>query len=144
MREGIDRFGRYFGGKGWFGFTRVQNTQDRVIGQGGKAVEAEGVIGYGGNGAEGIQQQRIEQVEDRWGVSEGSGRILVEVATAYAITKVFLPARILLSVWATPWFARVVVGKIGGSMGKLIGRGKSRGGAIDNGKLSGKTPNKPS
>jgi hypothetical protein len=48
-------------------------------------------------------------------------RILVEVATAYAITKVFLPARILLSVWATPWFARVTVGRFGGLFGRLGG-----------------------
>ena len=114
MREGIERFGKYFGGKGWFGFTRSQDTGgNRTIGE------------EEGNGKDGIQQQRIEQVEDRWGVSEGSGRILVEVATAYAITKVFLPARILLSVWATPWFARVVVGRIGGGIGKIFGRRKA-------------------
>ncbi|KAH8805771.1 hypothetical protein F5884DRAFT_458196 [Xylogone sp. PMI_703] len=53
----------------------------------------------------------------------GNGtRILVEVATAYAITKVLLPARIILSVWATPWFARVFIGKIGGGIKKLFGR----------------------
>jgi len=114
VKEGIERFGRYFGGKGWFGFTRAHDTGgDGTIGA------ADGAAG------EGTQQQRIEQVEDRWGVSEGSSRILVEVATAYAITKVFLPARILLSVWATPWFARVVIGRIGGGIGKIFGRGKA-------------------
>jgi hypothetical protein len=45
---------------------------------------------------------------ERDGASNGM-RILVEVATAYAITKVFLPARILLSVWATPALARIFV-----------------------------------
>jgi hypothetical protein len=49
---------------------------------------------------------------------------LIEVATAYAITKVFLPARILLSVWATPWFARVVIGRVGGIFGRrTVGKG---------------------
>lgn len=30
-------------------------------------------------------------------------------ATAWAIVKALLPARLLVSVWATPWFARLVV-----------------------------------
>ena len=30
-------------------------------------------------------------------------------ATAYAITKALLPLRLILSVWATPWFARISV-----------------------------------
>jgi hypothetical protein len=44
-----------------------------------------------------------------WHVGETGSRILVEVATAYAITKVLLPGRVILSVWATPWFARNVL-----------------------------------
>ena len=31
------------------------------------------------------------------------------LATAYAITKALLPLRLILSVWATPWFARVAI-----------------------------------
>jgi len=31
------------------------------------------------------------------------------LATAYAITKALLPLRLIFSVWATPWFARVSV-----------------------------------
>lgn len=41
-----------------------------------------------------------------WGRGEGGVRIVVELATAYAVTKALLPIRLLLSVWATPWFAR--------------------------------------
>jgi hypothetical protein len=44
-------------------------------------------------------------------------RLVVEVATAYAIVKVFLPARILASVAGTPWFARRVVGPVGRMFG---------------------------
>ncbi|MCJ1354535.1 MAG: hypothetical protein MMC33_004524 [Icmadophila ericetorum] len=44
-----------------------------------------------------------------WGRSEGGVRIVVEFATAYAITKALLPLRLIFSVWATPWFARVAV-----------------------------------
>lgn len=36
-------------------------------------------------------------------------KIVVEFATAYAITKVLLPVRIAGSLAATPWFARVAV-----------------------------------
>lgn len=40
-------------------------------------------------------------------------RLVLEFATAYAITKALLPVRIAASMWATPWFARVCVGPIG-------------------------------
>ncbi|KAI5289360.1 hypothetical protein KEM54_004006 [Ascosphaera aggregata] len=36
-------------------------------------------------------------------------RLVLEFATAYAITKLLLPVRVIVSVWATPWFARSVV-----------------------------------
>jgi len=32
----------------------------------------------------------------------------IQIAAAYTITKFLLPVRILLSVWATPWGARVL------------------------------------
>lgn len=70
--------------------------------------------------------QASQAAEKRWHISQYSSRILVEVATAYAITKVFLPVRILCSVWATPWFARVVVGRVGGGVGRWFG-GAGRG-----------------
>lgn len=44
-----------------------------------------------------------------WGRGEGSVKIVVEFATAYALTKALLPLRLIVSVWATPWFARVTV-----------------------------------
>lgn len=36
----------------------------------------------------------------------GGGRLVLEFATAYAVTKMLLPVRIMFSVWATPWFSR--------------------------------------
>jgi hypothetical protein len=30
-------------------------------------------------------------------------------ATAYAVTKALLPLRLIFSVWATPWFARIAI-----------------------------------
>lgn len=44
-----------------------------------------------------------------WGRGEGGTRIVVEFATAYAITKALLPLRLILSVSVTPWFARVAI-----------------------------------
>ena len=44
-----------------------------------------------------------------WGRGEKGVRIVVELATAYAVTKALLPLRLILSVWGTPWFARWTV-----------------------------------
>ena len=99
VRDGIEKFGKYFRRKGWFGFS---NDGD------GDVVE--------------VEQEMDGIAEVREGDYRGS-RILVEVATAYAITKVLLPVRILGSVWATPWFARVFVGRVGGGLGRIFGRG---------------------
>lgn len=92
----MERFGRYFRRKGWFGFERG----DEIVMDENKGLEVNGGVQGGGKGS-----------------NMGGMRILVEVATAYAVTKVLLPVRIVFSVWATPWFARVVVGKFGGVLG---------------------------
>lgn len=49
-------------------------------------------------------------------------RLILEFATAYAITKAMMPVRIVLSVWATPWFARAVLGPLGRGVRKVFGR----------------------
>ncbi|QIX02280.1 hypothetical protein AMS68_007797 [Peltaster fructicola] len=55
----------------------------------------------------------IDAKDDRrskwYGRGEGGVRIVVELATAYAITKALLPLRLPLSIWLTPWFARWTV-----------------------------------
>lgn len=113
VSEGMERFGRYFGRKGWFGFERVDST----------AIQTPAVVGE--REEELGEGSLIEETEKKWHVGEKGSRILIEVATAYAIAKVFLPARILLSVWATPWFARVVIGRVGGIFGRrgVVGKG---------------------
>ncbi len=71
------------------------------------------------------------------------------VATAWAITKALLPLRLILSVWATPWFARVAVMP---SMTRLkqfwvsVTRGKSppKSGAAGTGATGGQVVTKPS
>lgn len=49
-------------------------------------------------------------------------RLVVEFATAYTITKALLPVRIATSVWATPWFAKSILGPLGKGAGVLLGR----------------------
>lgn len=57
-----------------------------------------------------------------WGRSEGGVKIVVEVATAYAITKALLPLRLVLSVWAAPWFARWTILPITSKLSGLFSR----------------------
>lgn len=82
-----------------------------------------------------------------WGRGEKGTRIVVEVATAYAITKVLLPVRLVISVWGTPWFARLVVLPVTGLLGRfgrrVLGRKKAgsasreRSGAAGTGAVGG-------
>ena len=61
-----------------------------------------------------------------WTFGEQGVRVLFELATAWAVVKALLPLRLVVSVWATPWFARVFVLPITGRIGRLFrGRGKS-------------------
>ncbi|KAJ5795225.1 hypothetical protein N7457_001824 [Penicillium paradoxum] len=50
-------------------------------------------------------------------------RLVLEFATAYAITKALLPARLAASVWATPWFARTVFTPTANLAKRLFRRG---------------------
>lgn len=92
MLEGASEiFERWFGRRGWFGY------------------------GESGSARLGNDGQMIEEA----GESNTSGkRIVLEVATAYVITKVLLPARIVVSVWGTPWFAGIV--------GRIVRLGRGR------------------
>ncbi|KAE9364741.1 hypothetical protein N431DRAFT_355138 [Stipitochalara longipes BDJ] len=114
VTKGMEMYGRYFGRKGWFGFSREGREEGELNGEGSGGGEREVGMGQEGIG----QEEMIEGAERKWRVGERGGRILVEVATAYAITKVMLPARILVSVWGTPWFARVVLGRVGRVFGR--------------------------
>lgn len=84
VREGLKKFERYFKRKGWFGFG--QDGDDASESLDGNDNDDKAVL-------------------DKWETSSPKYRILVEVALAHTIVKVLLPARILLSVWATPWAA---------------------------------------
>lgn len=78
--EGAARFGRWLRKKGWVDESDVTTVADH---------EASGLA---------------PREKERAGV-----RLVLEFATAYAITKALLPVRLAASVWATPWFARTVL-----------------------------------
>lgn len=92
VQKGVARFERYFSRKGWFGFT------------------PDGLEARSDSNSDGTESQdRTTEAVERWQSGEQKYRILVEVALAYAITKAMLPIRIIGSVWATPWFAGILV-----------------------------------
>ena len=91
VQGGVARFERYFSRKGWFGFGKEDAgagaEQDKEAG--GKS--------------------HTDEVVDKWRSGDRKYEILMEVALAYSVTKALLPLRILFSVSATPWFARVLM-----------------------------------
>lgn len=95
FEEGIQRFGRWLRKKGWVD---------------------EGDVGAAGVVPE--QSEGFVLIKD--GERKGA-RLVVEFATAYAITKALLPVRIAASVWATPWFAKSILGPLGKGAGMFFG-----------------------
>jgi hypothetical protein len=102
VKEGVEKFSRYFRRKGWFGEQSAQD-QDALIGN--------------------AQDEGMKRDAGTWHFSEGGLRIVLEVATAWAVTKALSPARLVLSVWATPWFARICVLPVTRWTSKIFGRG---------------------
>ena len=96
MLAAVEKFGKYFKRKGWI--------------RGEDVIEAEAEV----------ELRRRDRV---WHLGEGGARLLVEFATAYTITKVLLPVRILFSVWGTPGFARWAVLPVIRRVKTVFGRG---------------------
>lgn len=94
---GVEQFGKYFKRKGWI------RSED--------VAEAEAEV-------------ELRRRDRAWNLGEGGARVLVEFATAYTITKVLLPVRIMFSVWGTPGFARWAVLPIIRKVKTVFGRGK--------------------
>jgi hypothetical protein len=108
ISTGVDRFGRYFRRKGWI-------TEDEK-----NQVEKETKDGN----ASDFEEKRTTFSKAFKG-GESATRWVVELATAYAIVKLLLPARIFISVWGAPWFARITVIPIRTVMGRLVKRRKT-------------------
>ncbi|KAF4457752.1 hypothetical protein F53441_376 [Fusarium austroafricanum] len=90
VEDGVGRFERYFRRKGWFGFRKNED---------GKVSSTTTTH----------PESKSEDAVERWHSGDGRYKVVVEIALAYAITKALLPVRIIGSVWATPWFARVLM-----------------------------------
>ncbi|KAL5355354.1 hypothetical protein BJX96DRAFT_47888 [Aspergillus floccosus] len=95
FEEGTRRFGRWLRKKGW-----IEEDVDMAT------VTADGPT-----------TEHIHGDREKKGV-----RLVLEFATAYAVTKALLPIRIAASVWATPWFARVVLSPVGRGVRRVFGR----------------------
>ncbi|KAF2845138.1 hypothetical protein T440DRAFT_522894 [Plenodomus tracheiphilus IPT5] len=116
VASGVERFGRYFRRKGWIRSEEAAEAKLEVEKHNRDVEDAE---------KEG-QKTELRKVDKAWNLSEGGVRLVVEFATAYAITKMFLVPRIMFSVWATPWFARWTVVPVLGRVRGLFGRGKGK------------------
>lgn len=92
--EGTARFGRWLRKKGW--------------------VEESDVSA--------VKEHETTAVEHRSGKERAGVRLVLEFATAYAITKALLPLRIAASVWATPWFARSILSPTTRMVRRLFGK----------------------
>ncbi|RAK80389.1 uncharacterized protein BO72DRAFT_339048, partial [Aspergillus fijiensis CBS 313.89] len=101
FQQGTQRFQRWLRKKGWVD----ADTQVDLVSLegGGELTLSERVAGNSRSQTEGV-------------------RLVLEFATAYTVTKFLLPVRIAASVWATPWFARVVLGPLGKGVRGLLGR----------------------
>lgn len=78
-------------------------------------------------------------MDEDWNGGGTTAKVLIEVATAWAVMKALLPVRLAVCVWGTPWFARVAVlpvmgwfariGRFGGKMGVVNSRNAAGTGA---------------
>jgi hypothetical protein len=118
----VERFGKYFRRKGWI--------------RDGEKEEAEREV---------TEELGLRRRDRAWSIGEGGARVVVEFATAYAITKMLLPLRIVFSVWGTPWFARMAVIPVMGLVKRMFGRGKvaSKSGAAGTGAVDAGAVAKP-
>ncbi|KAI1943676.1 hypothetical protein LOZ66_000260 [Ophidiomyces ophidiicola] len=92
--EGVNKFSRWLRKKGWVkNDIPTQQATDDGVGESAADLDP----------------------SSRQGV-----RLILEFATAYAITKALLPLRIVASLGATPWFARCVLGPIGRNVGRIL------------------------
>ena len=104
---GVEKFGRYFRRKGW--------------------IAAEEEVEVEREARAGVSMGEIEKTRGLkwWNRGEAGTRLVVEFATAYAVTKALLPLRLVLSVWGAPWFARWTVIPVSNAFSRVFGKRKS-------------------
>ncbi|KEF54652.1 uncharacterized protein A1O9_09094 [Exophiala aquamarina CBS 119918] len=94
VSAGVEKFGRYARKKGWISEKGEAQVEEQT---------------KHGN-AEAVETRKMSNAFKR---GEETTRWIVEFATAYAVVKAFIPLRIVVSVWASPWFARWTIIPIG-------------------------------
>ncbi|RYP22361.1 hypothetical protein DL765_001713 [Monosporascus sp. GIB2] len=146
-QEGLRRYGAYFGKKGWFGLKAEEGRRGQEALEGeldeevrrkrDESADDEGsgwnlFWGKGKGNAERVgESEAVEAAEGKmstaWqkakkavtlGNIESGYNTGIQVAAAYTITKVLLPVRLIISIWATPWGARLVSALWKGMRGK--------------------------
>ncbi|KAI1390844.1 uncharacterized protein F4822DRAFT_164760 [Hypoxylon trugodes] len=85
-------------GRGWFGFGRKEDTVVNGAGSEGGAEESKSAKAWG-------KVKKAATIDN----TEKGYKIGIQIAAAYAITKMLFIPRIALSLWATPWLARGLV-----------------------------------
>ena len=93
--EGVEKIGRWFRRRGWIGEEEKADVEAQT--RAGKARL--------------FEEQQSTTSEARKKNNESGGRLLVEVATAYAIVKALVPVRLFVSALWAPWFARQVLAR---------------------------------
>ncbi|EFW16065.1 conserved hypothetical protein [Coccidioides posadasii str. Silveira] len=101
--EGVKKFGKWLRRKGWVESGVTEGNANNVSERGNSVADS----AANANASQGM-------------------RLILEFATAYAITKAMLPARIIASIWATPWFARHILGPVGRGARSLLGNLKKK------------------
>lgn len=89
VQSGVSRFEKYFKRKGWFGFEKEEKGDDTAVPS--------------------SDHHSTDEVLQKVAGHDAKYKVLMDVALAYAITKALLPVRIIGSVWAAPWFARILL-----------------------------------
>ncbi|KIX99366.1 uncharacterized protein Z520_04942 [Fonsecaea multimorphosa CBS 102226] len=108
ISAGVEKFARYFRKKGW-----INETDE-------KEIEQETKKGNAG------RFENHKETSSKWfNRGESATRWVVEFATAYALVKALLPLRLLVSVWGSPWFARIAIIPIGNATKSIFRRSKS-------------------
>ncbi|KAL2424510.1 hypothetical protein ABEF95_011235 [Exophiala dermatitidis] len=106
INAGVEKFGRYFRKKGWISERDELDVEEKT-----KQAKA-------GK----FEKQTISKWFNR---GEDTTRWVVEFATAYAVVKVLLPLRLVISVWGAPWFNRLAVIPFGKATRSIFRRKKS-------------------
>jgi hypothetical protein len=120
--SGVERFGRYFRRKGWIRSGEAEEAEREVQ----EIVAEKDRIRHEDNSVA-QEERKLRKVDKAWNVGEGGVRLVVEFATAYAITKALIVPRVVFSVWATPGFARWTVVPAIAKFKRVFGR-KEKGG----------------